>query len=85
MRSDAELLQIALDFVCDCTSPQSVFEYAAELEQLGSHGAKIPDVRAHKWKAVIDALITNGKLHEVNGLLVAVVGSKHEFEQLPLF
>lgn len=85
MRSDPELSQIALDFVCDCTTPQSVFEYAAELEQLGSHGAKIPAVRANKWKAVIDALITNGKLHEVNGLLVAVVGSKQEFEQLPLF
>ena len=85
MRSDTELSQIALDFVCDCTAPQSVFEYAAELEQLGSHGAKIPAVRANKWKAVIDALITNGKLHEVNGLLVAVVGSKQEFEQLPLF
>lgn len=85
MRTDLELSQIALDFVTDCTTPQSVFEYAAELEQLGAHGAKIPALRANKWKNVIDALITNGKLHEVNGLLVAVVGSKQELEQLPLF
>ena len=85
MRTEAELSKIALDFVTDCTTPQSVFEYAAELEQLGSHGAKIPSVRAHKWKTVIDALMADGKLHEVNGLLVAAVESKQEFEQLPLF
>ena len=85
MRSETELSQIALDFVSDCTAPQSVFEYAAELEQLGAHGAKIPAMRAHKWKAVLDNLITEGKLHEVNGLLLAVVDSKQEFEQLPLF
>jgi len=85
VRTDAELSQIALDFVTDCTAPQSVFEYAAELEQLGAHGAKIPAIRAHKWKSVLDSLITEGKLHEVNGLLVAVVESKQEFEQLPLF
>ena len=85
MRTDAELSQIALDFVSDCRTLQSVFEYAAELEQLGSHGAKIPAVRANKWKSVIDVLIAEGKLHEVNGLLVAVVESKQEFEQLPLF
>ena len=85
MRTETELSQIALDFVTDCTTPQSVFEYAAELEKLGSHGAKIPAVRAHKWKAVIDALMTDGKLHEVNGLLVAVIESTQGFEQLPLF
>jgi len=85
MRTETELSQIALDFVTDCTSPQSVFEYAAELEQLGSHGAKIPLVRANKWKSVIEQLITEGKLQDVNGLLVAVVGSKDEFQQLPLF
>jgi hypothetical protein len=85
VRTETELSQIALDFVSDCTTPQSVFEYAAELEQLGSHGAKIPAVRANKWKSVIEQLITEGKLHEVNGLLVAVVESKQEFEQLPLF
>lgn len=85
MRSDRELTELALSFVTDSTTPQSVFEYSAELEQLGAHGAKIPAQRANKWKAIIDRLITDGKLHEVNGLLVAVVDSKHEYEQLPLF
>lgn len=85
MRTETELSQIALDFVTDCTTPQSVFEYAAELEKLGAHGAKIPAVRSNKWKAVIDALMAEGKLHEVNGVVLAVVDSKHEFEQLPLF
>lgn len=85
MRSDKELSDLALSFVTECTTPQSVFEYAAELEQLGAYGAKIPQMRAHKWKAVIDALITDGKLHEVNGFVLAVVGSKDEFQQLPLF
>ena len=85
MRTDKELTDLALSFITDCTTSQSVFEYAAELEQLGAHGAKIPAMRANKWKAVIDALITAGKLHEVNGCVLAVVGSKDEFEQLPLF
>lgn len=85
MRTEIELSQIALDFVSDCTTPQSVFEYAAELEKLGAHGAKVPAVRAQKWKTVIDALMTGGKLHEVNGVVLAVVDSKQEFEQLPLF
>ena len=85
MRTDAELSQIALDFVSDCTTPQSAFEYAAELEQLGSHGAKIPAMRANKWKAVLDELVAIGKLHEANGSLVASIESKNEFEQLPLF
>lgn len=85
MRSDKELSELALSFITECTTPQSVFEYAAELEKLGMHGAKIPALRANKWKAVIDALITDGKLHDVNGCVLAVVGSKDEFEQLPLF
>lgn len=85
MRSEKELSDTALSFITDCTTPQSVFEYAAELERLGMHGAKIPAMRAHLWKAVIDNLVTDRKLHEVNGCVLAVVGSKDEFEQLPLF
>lgn len=85
MRTDAELSQIALDFVSDCTTPQSIFEYAAELEKLGSHGAKIPAMRAQKWKLVIDALIASRKLHEVNGVLLAAIESKQEFRQMDLF
>jgi len=44
-RPQSELVNIAYKFVSDCTTPQSIFEHAAELEQLGSHGARIPPLR----------------------------------------
>jgi hypothetical protein len=85
MRTESELSQIALDFVSDCTAPQSAFEYAADLETLGAHGAKIPKVRANDWIKVINALITDRKLHEVNGFILVVVEAVSDFEQLRLF
>jgi len=83
-RSQSELIAIALSFVTDCRCPQSVFEHAAELEKLGMHGAAIPHMRAHKWKAIIDSLITSGKLIERDGCVVAA-GDEDKLEQLPLF
>jgi hypothetical protein len=83
-RKQAELVTIAYDFIADCTCPQSVFEFAAELEQLGAHGAKIPKQRAQYWKAIIDGLITDGKLVERDGC-VFVVADKNTFEQRLLF
>ena len=85
MRTDAELLKIALEFVTDCTVLQSVFEYAAELEQLGAHGAKIPAMRANKWKAVIEELVTVGKLVEIDGSVVSSLECRNSFRQLDLF
>jgi hypothetical protein len=41
--------------------------------------------RAQKWKLVIEVLIASRKLHEVNGVLLAVVESKQEFRQMDLF
>lgn len=73
MRTQTELTQIALSFVTDCRAPQSVFEFAAELEQLGAHGAAIPPMRAHQWKVIIDRLVTDGKLIDMNGCVVAPV------------
>ena len=85
MRTDAELSQIALDFVSDCTTPQGAFEYAAELSILGMRGARIPAVRADKWRSVIDALIADGKLVESSGVVLVVVEPSSDFEQLSLF
>ena len=82
-RPQSELIEIAYDFVADCRIPQSVFEHAAELEQLGSHGAKIPQQRAHLWKAILDGLVTDGRLIERNGVLVAPV--KDDDKQMMLF
>lgn len=85
MRTDAELSQIALDFVSDCTTPQGAFEYAAELSILGMRGARIPAVRADKWRSVIDALVASGRLVEMGGSIVASVEVKESFRQLDLF
>ena len=49
-----------------------------------AHGAKIPSVRANKWKSVIDGLVTDGALVESGGCVVASVDSD-KLEQLPLF
>lgn len=85
-RSPEELSTIALSFVTDCRHPQTCFEHAAELESLGLHGAKIPSVRAHQWKAIIDGLVTDGKLIEVEGCVVAAPEvSDAEFTQGMLF
>lgn len=64
MSREAEYDQVALDFVKAARYPQSVFEFAAELECVGMRGARIPAARAHNWKAVIDRLITERKLVE---------------------
>lgn len=64
MSRENEYDQVALDFVKAARYPQSVFEYAAELECVGMRGAKIPAARANVWKAVIDRLITQRKLVE---------------------
>ena len=62
MTRESEHLQVALDFVKAARYPQSVFEFAAELECVGMRGGRIPVARAHIWKAVIDQLVTEGKL-----------------------
>lgn len=85
MRTEIELSQIALDFVTDSTTPQSVFEYAAELEQLGAHGARIPKVRANEWMKIVSALVGGGKLREENGVVLTVVEVANDFEQMRLF
>ena len=83
MRSENELIEIALAFVTECNCPQSVFEFAAELEQLGSCGASILAMRANKWKAIIDRLVTDGKLTERDWCVVAIADTS--FKQLALF
>ena len=82
-RPHSELIEIAFTFVSDCTTPQSVFEHAAELEQLGNHGAKIPPLRAHVWKAILDGLVTERRLVERDGVLVAP--ASHDERQMMLF
>jgi hypothetical protein len=83
-RKRDELVDIAYDFIADCTCPQSVFEFAAELEQLGAHGAKIPKQRAQTWMKIINGLIDDAKLVERDGC-VFVVADKNTFEQRLLF
>ncbi len=83
-RSQIELETIAYNFIVDCRVPQSVFEFAAELENLGAHGAAVPRLRANKWKSIIDSLITSGELTERNGCVVASVDS-NKLEQQQLF
>ena len=62
MSRQSEYPQVALDFVKAARYPQSVFEFAADLENVGMHGGRVPAARAHIWKAVIDQLVTEGKL-----------------------
>lgn len=83
MRTDKELKEVALVFISDSSTPQSVFEYAAELETLGAHGAKIPKLRANQWKSVIEELIDERKLDEVNSCVV--VPFFNDVRQLDLF
>ena len=64
MNRQSEYSQVALDFIKTANRPQSVFEFAADLECVGMRGAKIPAARAHVWKAVIDRLIAERKLVE---------------------
>jgi hypothetical protein len=62
MNRESEYSKVALDFVRAARYPQSVFEFAADLENVGMHGGRVPAARAHIWKAVIDQLVTEGKL-----------------------
>jgi hypothetical protein len=64
MNRESEYSKVALDFVRAARYPQSVFEFAADLENVGMHGGRVPAARAHVWKAVIDQLVTEGKLVE---------------------
>jgi len=82
-RPQSELVSIAYNFVSDCTTPQSIFEHAAELEQLGSHGARIPPLRAHQWNSLLWLLIVSGRLTERDGVLVAPVAN--DDKQMMLF
>jgi len=62
MTRQSEYPQVALDFVKAARYTQSVYEFAADLENVGMHGGRVPAARAHVWKAVIDQLVTEGKL-----------------------
>jgi len=62
MSRQSEYPQVALDFVKAARYPQSVFEFAADLECVGMRGGRIPAARANVWKSVIDQLVTEGKL-----------------------
>ena len=61
---ESEYKEVALDFVKAARYPQSVFEFAADMETVGMRGGKIPAARSQTWKAVINQLITEGKLQE---------------------
>ncbi len=62
MSRQSEYPQVAINFIKAADQPQSVFEFAADLENVGMHGGRVPAARAHIWKAVIDQLVTEGKL-----------------------
>jgi hypothetical protein len=62
MSRQSEYSQVALNFIKAANYPQSVFEFAADLENVGMHGGRVPAARANVWKAVIDQLVTEGKL-----------------------
>jgi hypothetical protein len=64
MSRQSEYPQVALGFIKAANQPQSVYEFAADLENVGMHGGRVPAARAHIWKAVIDQLVTEGKLVE---------------------
>jgi hypothetical protein len=84
MRTDEELLDIAFLFVADCRVGQSIDSFANELESLGAHGAAIPKVKKQKWIAVLDRLVSVGKLRCV-GELLAVPIEQQDFKQMSLF
>lgn len=84
MRPIEDLRKTVLDFVRESRESQSVFELCAELENLGMHGARIPAMKANKWKGVVDELITDRLMIETNGVVsVPVVEDKPK--QMELF
>jgi hypothetical protein len=85
MTRQSEHYQTALDFVKASRYPQSIFEFAADLENVGMRGGKIPVARAHVWKAVIDQLVTEGKLRQTPDGVCAVDGDEGKAKQLSLF
>jgi hypothetical protein len=62
MRTDDELTQVAIAFIGDCKIAQSVFEFSAELANIGAYGAKVPKANAHTWKRTIEAALAKGLL-----------------------
>jgi hypothetical protein len=64
MSRESEYPLVALSFVSDARYPQSVFEFSAELENVGMHGGRVPKARANVWVSVIEELIRERKLIE---------------------
>ena len=53
-----------VSYISDSTTPLSLWEYAAELENNGQRGAAIPKATAQHWKRQIEQAIEKGSLVE---------------------
>jgi hypothetical protein len=51
-------------YISDSTVPMSMWEYAAELENIGKTGAQVPQATAQNWKREIEQAIAKGLLIE---------------------
>ena len=51
-------------YIADSTTPISIWEYAAELENNGKRGAEVPKASAQHWKREIENAISKGLLVE---------------------
>lgn len=71
-------------FVGACRCPQSIFEFAAELANLGQHGSDVPRANAQHWKRVIEDAVKDGVLIE-DGSGIRVPIEEATPKQLTLF
>ena len=51
-------------YIADSSTPMSIWEYAAELENNGKTGAQVPQATAQNWKREIENAIAKGLLVE---------------------
>lgn len=51
-------------YIADSSTPMSIWEYAAELENNGKLGAEVPKASAQHWKREIESAIAKGLLVE---------------------
>ena len=85
MTRESEHAQTALDFIKRARYPQSIFEFAADLENVGMRGGRIPVAKANVWKSVIDQLVKEGKLRQTPEGVCPVDEDEGKAKQLSLF
>lgn len=74
-----------VSYISDSTTPMSIWEYAAELENIGKTGAQVPKSTAQNWKREIEQAIAKGLLVEDANGNVRAPALDAKVKQLDLF